>query len=693
MTALGSSVINKSGKKLAPKAPVRRPAPVAPLEPSTRNSVEPPPKSPTPQAQTVQDPASLPASAPPQVSIAHENIQAQDSDVFQESSDRVQEQSIHDTIQGDDHTPHNLHKRKLDAIPHDVHEQSQPSTTVTTDPSPEVPAQPSEAPRTNPPASQSPQPATTSGTGQLHIATSSALEAQSSGLRSAQTPSVNSSQDGTPATKRRKVTSIQNKASLRHRLVIDQDAEAPSSSTDPKASKPSSVVPNTAHAGKGPSSTAKAFRKPSTKHRATSLGRPASARVVSSSTSAPKRHAEVVQSGTKVRTSRQVTGKRSKAPIQDAAIDIVATAERTTNQTKGRRNRKEREPTPEEAEDEVIVPGQVKMADLCKDTRKGKKSDMLKALQERDKEGLLKKQQKELQQLVGDEAPAEDNEGNGAADSTAENADLNGPTRSEVERRQELSRQVPGTYVNDDGEIMIDTNSLQVDRHAQAAAEREQGQFEAVEENYLSRPAVNSRTYAKREKQNFWSEELTDEFYEALRMFGTDFDMIGRMLRKTRRAIKLKFTREEKLEPDRIDQTLLGQRIAVDVGDFSRRAGEELRETEEHDRMMEEDRKKIKEIAADELRAREEQDQIRKHQAEQERAAVPDDSSGKENREVGKKKEKRKKKKRDGKDAAQEEGMNEQGKQKGVESKAKEKGKIKQKKGRHKEQQTTEQVS
>ena len=315
------------------------------------------------------------------------------------------------------------------------------------------------------------------------------------------------------------------------------------------------------------------------------------------------------------------------------------------------------------------------MADLCIDTRKGMKSDMLKALQERDREELLKQQQKELQQLLGNEAPSEDFERNDSLNSAAENVNSNGPSTGEIERRQELSRQVAGTYVNEDGEIMIDTDSLQVDRHARAAAEREQGQLEAVEENYLSRPAVNSQTYSKREKQNFWSEELTDEFYEALRMFGTDFDMIGRMLRKTRRAIKLKFTREEKLDPDRVNQTLLGERIAVDVEDFSRRAGEELKETEEHDRMMEEDRKKIEDDAADELRAKEQQDQLRRDQVEQERAAVPDDSSGKENRKNGKRKEKRKKRKRDNRTEVQEKGRNDEAKQQGMTSKKKGEGK------------------
>lgn len=654
---------------------MRRPAPATFTEPSTTNSVEPPPVSETNPTQTVQHPATSPDSAPPQDPTAKVSTRAQDGIVLRKDGNSVQEQLTHDVIGEDGHTQHELHKRKLGAISHDDHEQSQPTTTATTDPSSEIPAESSEVPQTTSPATQSPQPPTPNLINQSRIATSPRWTPQIPISDSVQRTSLETPHEDAPATKRRKVTSNQTKASLRQRPNPNEDAPLPSSSTDVSADTATSTVPTRASARKLSASAAKAVTKSSIRQKATPGERPATPPVVANSISTLKRRAKDAQPGTKVKKSRQKTRQRREQPLQDAAAEIVATAERTTNRSKGRRTRKEREQTPEEAENETIVPGQVKMADLCRDTRKGKKSDMLRALQERDREELVKKQQKELQQLVGNEAPTEDDERNGAANSAAENANSNGPAAGQVERRQELSRHVAGTYVNEDGEIMIDTDSLQVDRHARAAAQREQGQLEAVEENYLSRPAVNSQTYTKREKANSWPEELTDEFYEALRMFGTDFDMIGRMLRKTRRAIKLKFTREERLDPDRIDQALRGERIAVDVEDFSRRAGEELKETEEHERMMEEDRKKIEKGAADELRAKEEQDQVRKDQAEQERAAIPDDSSGKENRETGEKKEKRKKRKRDDKDAANEKRMKDQAKQKKVTDGKKEKGK------------------
>ncbi|CAL8582053.1 hypothetical protein XPA_007731 [Xanthoria parietina] len=697
MPALGSSVINKSGKKFAPKAPVRRPAPATTTEPSPSDSVEPPPVSQTVPAQTVQHPTIPSDSAPPQDLPPEVSTQAQDGIVLRQDGNSGQEQTTHDVIEEDGPIQHESHKRKLGAISHNDNEQGQPTNTATTDPLSEVPTQSSEVPQTNPPAIQRPQPLTPNLTNQPQIATSPRLTPQIPDSTSVQSTSLEIPYKHAPAPKRRKVASNQTKASSRQRPTPNEGRPVPSSSTNVVADNVTTTVPTRASARKVSASAAKAVTKSSTKQRATPRERPATARVVSQSTYALKRRAEDAQPGAKVKKPRPATRQRREQPLQDTAAEIVATAERVTSRGKARRIRKEREPTPEEAENETIVPGQVRMADLCRDTRKGKKSDMLKALQERDKEELVKKQQKELQQLVGNEAPAEDNERDGAANSAAENANASGPSAVEVERRQELSQHVPGTYVNEDGEIMIDTDSLQVDRHARAAAEREQGQLEAVEENYLSRPAVNSQTYAKREKANSWPEELTDDFYEALRMFGTDFDMIARMLRKTRRAIKLKFTREERLDPDRINQALRGERIAVDVEDFSRRAGEELKETEEHERMMEEDRKKIEKDAADELRAKEEQDQARNAQAEEERAAISDDSSGKENREAGKK-EKRKKRKRGDKHPAKEKGMKDQAKQKqvtdGTKGKGKrEKGNQRSRKKRHEEGKITEHTS
>lgn len=620
---------------------MRRPAPTTATQPSTATNLDPAGTSETPQIQTVEPSAKPTGPVPPLNPDANTSIQPADV-VTQPNHDKARDKALpeQDATAEDRGIQHDLHKRKFDAISHDSREESPPNITATERLPVESATPTLQLPRSFSPVTQTRQPPASV------LVTESRSQPSIGGLPqvavsgSTQSTRPEHPPETGPATKQRRIASGQQKAPSRQWSVSEDQVAITSSSTEATTSAgPTRAATREPHV-----LPTAATRIPSAIEKRKQPDQSVIIERLVKDTGTSTRRATGPQAKAKVRRPRRAAKARSQQQIQEAAAEIVADAvERTTARRKGRRHRKERQPTPEEAEDETIEPGRIKMADLCKDSQKGKKSDMLRALQERDMEQLMEKKQKELQQLVGDEGPAESEVRTGAANTAAERGVASGCAEKDIERRQEVARQVAGTYVNEHGEIMIDTDSLQVDRHAQAAAEREQGQLEAVEENFLSRPAVNSQTYAKREKPNSWSEELTDEFYDALRMFGTDFDMIGRMLRKTRRAIKLKFNREERLDPDRINQTLLGERIAVDVEDFSRRAGEELKETEEHERMMEEDRKKIEDTVAEELRAKEDQEQLRKDQAEQEGAGVPDESSGKENREIGKKKEKRKK--------------------------------------------------
>lgn len=56
-----------------------------------------------------------------------------------------------------------------------------------------------------------------------------------------------------------------------------------------------------------------------------------------------------------------------------------------------------------------------------------------------------------------------------------------------------------------------------------------------------------------------WNKDSTDLFYQGLKSFGTDFQMISRMFPgSTRRSIKLKFTREERENPGAVKEALQG---------------------------------------------------------------------------------------------------------------------------------------
>ena len=152
------------------------------------------------------------------------------------------------------------------------------------------------------------------------------------------------------------------------------------------------------------------------------------------------------------------------------------------------------------------------------------------------------------------------------------------------------------------GEIVLDTSSLQIDRHANSAKNVEG--MEEVEENPLTK-RINAASFGKRTKLESWDEELTNLFYRGLRMFGTDFMVISKMFPgRTRRQIKLKFTNEERRDPERIKQTLLGPREHIDLETYSEMTSTVYDDPKIIQQELEEEKKRIEEEHAKEKEAR-----------------------------------------------------------------------------------------
>lgn len=110
------------------------------------------------------------------------------------------------------------------------------------------------------------------------------------------------------------------------------------------------------------------------------------------------------------------------------------------------------------------------------------------------------------------------------------------------------------------GQIVLDDESLHIDRRERDAVD--ESVMEVVEEHQNSR-LVNSQTWSKREKVERWDAVSTERFYEALSMFGTDFEIISKMFTgRSRRQLRNKFNNEERRDPARITAALR-TRIAV----------------------------------------------------------------------------------------------------------------------------------
>ncbi|PQE02885.1 hypothetical protein CJF31_00002689 [Rutstroemia sp. NJR-2017a BVV2] len=254
---------------------------------------------------------------------------------------------------------------------------------------------------------------------------------------------------------------------------------------------------------------------------------------------------ESATAGTEPKKPRRAAGPKRERKKKDGEVE---------------KKSKKREETPEGAEDDILDHTTVKMADLCRDIRIGKKfskHDEIKLRHSRKKvREQIEKEHPELLSL------------------------LDGPNDNEAETRNDeptpiiSSNGVQMRVV--DGQIVIDERSLQVDRHRQALDEGLV--MEEIEENDFSK-ATNSGAYMKRASATRWDEAANELFYQGLRQFGTAFEMIAAMFPgRSRRQIKLKFVREERENPQKVDRALMGKTEEINFDEYTTLTGQKYEE-------------------------------------------------------------------------------------------------------------------
>ena len=246
---------------------------------------------------------------------------------------------------------------------------------------------------------------------------------------------------------------------------------------------------------------------------------------------------------------------------------------------------------------------------------------------EKDKKKLARKKARE----GNTEEPAPENE------EPAETAEGRLERLAQERRRStSLERAAPRTIIID-GQIQLDEASLVIDRHARAARDREVDVVDFIDENELTR-RVNSNSWLKVDRSGGWNEALTEQFYEGLRMFGTDFHMISKMFPgRTRHAVKLKFNKEEKCNAWRIESTLKGEKLAVDMDEYSKLTNTVFSDPKDLDREMADDKKKIEEEEAQAKAAMEEAEKERADHAAREAAENREEDSAEESEGNGQK--------------------------------------------------------
>ncbi|OIW33892.1 hypothetical protein CONLIGDRAFT_569820 [Coniochaeta ligniaria NRRL 30616] len=196
---------------------------------------------------------------------------------------------------------------------------------------------------------------------------------------------------------------------------------------------------------------------------------------------------------------------------------------------------------------------------------------------------------KKLKSKSGSAAAAANNDNDGGANSAAgSKAGTPAPPTQDNNNGESSSSAAPKPLAEGapqfqiiDGQIVVNQSTLQFDRHAAAA--REAGDLEEeVEDDFTHH--TTSNTYMKKvQKPNHWTDIETETFYRGLRMWGTDFALLCKMFPgKNRRHIKLKFNREERAHPAKVNAALVGEKkVTIDLDEYKSHTGLEYKSVDE----------------------------------------------------------------------------------------------------------------
>ncbi|KAJ1335551.1 transcription factor TFIIIB component B'' [Microdochium nivale] len=260
----------------------------------------------------------------------------------------------------------------------------------------------------------------------------------------------------------------------------------------------------------------------------------------------------------------------------DATASIPSGAEGEASATTKPSKRRRRSPTPEDAINVKVDHTAVKMSELTRDLGIGVPFKHAEAIAERAREARnrarLRKLEKDKIRMgllpdPGDDIhgshkrDADQNAGKGRLGSSA-------PDGGDGEAPDSAG---PG-YIVVDGQIIINQQSLMIDNHA--SAENDISMMRTVVEDDFTH-LTTSASFMRPSRvmgANSWTEDETEKFYEYLGMFGTDFETISHMFPgKNRRMVKLKFNREERVRPNRINAAVMprnGRDLNIDLDHY-----------------------------------------------------------------------------------------------------------------------------
>ncbi|KAI0808434.1 hypothetical protein GGR55DRAFT_651372 [Xylaria sp. FL0064] len=254
---------------------------------------------------------------------------------------------------------------------------------------------------------------------------------------------------------------------------------------------------------------------------------------------------------------------------KSSARATVETGEDAGTEVQKPIKRRKREPTPENAEELKVDHSTMTVGELTKDLGIGKRFRHAEEIEQRAREARARNRLKRLERekrklgLLG----PEDEDSTSQQGTSNESGETRGAAMAQLGASTESGAAQGVGYDVVDGQIVVHAASLVVDRH-----NRDMSNLEEVEENDFTN-LVNSASFAKRvQTPGNWTDEETEKFYRLLGMFGTDFETISHLFPgKNRRAVKLKFNKEERLRPNRVNAAMMvrsQKKVNIDIEEY-----------------------------------------------------------------------------------------------------------------------------
>ncbi|RZC40141.1 transcription factor TFIIIB component B'' -like protein, partial [Asbolus verrucosus] len=163
------------------------------------------------------------------------------------------------------------------------------------------------------------------------------------------------------------------------------------------------------------------------------------------------------------------------------------------------------------------------------------------------------------------------------------------PGKSGSDEENEMP--APQIKIGPQGEIVVDEQSLVIESKAVKKNREELEKSKVVNGDFDTGYGVYKR--AKRSKD--WSKHETLKFYKALNTIGTDFTLMCELFpRRSRRELKMKFKKEERINKTLIDRAIM-QPCGFDFNDFKHEVDMEEKELLELERQKEREKELKKE--------------------------------------------------------------------------------------------------